>query len=91
MSLVRNLTEDEVRDGYTDKDGFHKGAKQILEFDVADPNVVDPTPEQHESAPWFTDSVELLLQTQNGIFSDIQKSLIFGYFTIFVVDVVCNT
>ena len=26
-------TEDEVRDGYTDKDGFHKGAKQILGFD----------------------------------------------------------
>ena len=36
MSLSRYLTEDEVRDGYTDKDGFHKGAKQILEFDVAD-------------------------------------------------------
>ena len=29
-------TEDEVRDGYTDKDGFHKGAKQILEFDKAE-------------------------------------------------------
>lgn len=36
MSLSRYLTEDEVRDGYTDKDGFHKGAKQILEFDIAD-------------------------------------------------------
>ena len=37
MALIRDLTEDEVRDGYTDKDGFHKGAKQILEFDIADP------------------------------------------------------
>lgn len=36
MSPTRFLTEDEVRDGYTDKDGFHKGAKQILEFDIAD-------------------------------------------------------
>lgn len=36
MALLRRLTEDEVREGYTDKDGFHKGAKQILEFDVAD-------------------------------------------------------
>ena len=34
MALVRDLTEDEVRDGYTDKDGFHNGAKQILEFDI---------------------------------------------------------
>lgn len=39
MSLVRNLTEDEVRDGYTDKDGFHNGAKQILEFDKAESEV----------------------------------------------------
>ena len=30
MPLVRDLSEDEVRDGYTDKDGFHNGAKQIL-------------------------------------------------------------
>ena len=36
MALVRTLTEDEVREGYTDNEGFHKGAKQILEFDVAD-------------------------------------------------------
>lgn len=33
MAKKRILTEDEVRDGYTDSDGFHKGAKQILEFD----------------------------------------------------------
>ena len=33
MALIRALTEDEVREGYTDDDGFHKGAKQILEFD----------------------------------------------------------
>ena len=36
MAPLRYLTEDEVRDGYTDRDGFHKGAKQILEFDIAD-------------------------------------------------------
>lgn len=39
MSLVRSLTEDEVRDGYTDGDGFHSGAKQILEFDKAEKKV----------------------------------------------------
>lgn len=43
MSLVRNLTEDEVRDGYTDKYGFHKGAKQILEFDKAESKVQQGT------------------------------------------------
>lgn len=43
MALVRNLTEDEVRDGYTDKDGFHKGAKQILEFDKAESDVQQGT------------------------------------------------
>ena len=30
MALVRVLTEDEVRDGYTDGAGFHKGAKEIV-------------------------------------------------------------
>ena len=43
MSLVRALTEDEVRDGYTDNDGFHKGAKQILEFDKPESNVQQGT------------------------------------------------
>lgn len=43
MSIVRNLTEDEVRDGYTDNDGFHKGAKQILEFDVPEQSVKQGT------------------------------------------------
>lgn len=43
MSLVRDLSEDEVRDGYTDKDGFHKGAKQILEFDKAENSVQQGT------------------------------------------------
>lgn len=43
MALIRDLTEDEVRDGYTDKDGFHKGAKQILEFDKAESNVQQGT------------------------------------------------
>ena len=37
------LTEDEVRDGYTDVDGFHKGAKQILEFDKPTKDVVQGT------------------------------------------------
>ena len=37
------LTEDEVRDGYTDVDGFHKGAKQILEFDIPTKDVVQGT------------------------------------------------
>ena len=32
MASIRILTEDEVRDGYTDNEGFHFGAKQILEF-----------------------------------------------------------
>lgn len=36
MSLIRSLTEDEVRDGFTDSKGFHNGAKQILEFDKAE-------------------------------------------------------
>lgn len=36
-------TEDEVRDGYTDKNGFHNGAKQILEFDQAEDNVQQGT------------------------------------------------
>ena len=43
MSLVRALTEDEVRDGYTDSDGFHKGAKQILEFDKPESKVQQGT------------------------------------------------
>lgn len=43
MALIRDLTEDEVRDGYTDKDGFHKGAKQILEFDKAESKVQQGT------------------------------------------------
>lgn len=43
MALVRVLTEDEVRDGYTDGFGFHKGAKQILEFDKAEMNVQQGT------------------------------------------------
>lgn len=43
MSLVRNLTEDEVRDGYVDKDGFHYGAKQILELDKAEKAVQQGT------------------------------------------------
>ena len=43
MALVRDLTEDEVRDGYSDKDGYHKGAKQILEFDKAESNVQQGT------------------------------------------------
>lgn len=43
MALVRVLTEDEVRDGYTDGHGFHKGAKQILEFDKAEMNVQQGT------------------------------------------------
>ncbi|MDD3417721.1 MAG: N-6 DNA methylase [Lachnospiraceae bacterium] len=43
MSLVRDLSEDEVRDGYTDKNGFHKGAKQILEFDKPENNVQQGT------------------------------------------------
>ena len=43
MPLVRDLSEDEVRDGYTDKDGFHNGAKQILEFDKAENKVQQGT------------------------------------------------
>ena len=43
MALVRVLTEDEVRDGYTDGAGFHKGAKQILEFDKAEMKVQQGT------------------------------------------------
>lgn len=37
------LTEDEVRDGYTYKDGFHDGAKQILQFDKPNKNVQQGT------------------------------------------------
>lgn len=40
---IAYLTEDEVRDGYTDKDGFHKGAKQILEFDKSEAEVKQGT------------------------------------------------
>lgn len=40
---MANLTEDEVRDGYTDKHGFHNGAKQILEFDKAEIDVQQGT------------------------------------------------
>lgn len=43
MSKVRTLTEDEVRDGYTDGDKFHKGAKQILGFDIPDKDVKQGT------------------------------------------------
>lgn len=43
MAFVKILTEDEVRDGYTDGTGFHKGAKQILEFDKAEKNVQQGT------------------------------------------------
>lgn len=43
MALIRNLTEDEVRDGYTDSHGFQKGAKQILEFDKAEAKVQQGT------------------------------------------------
>ena len=43
MSLVRALTEDEVRDGYTYNDVFYKGAKQILEFDKPESNVQQGT------------------------------------------------
>lgn len=43
MAIVRVLTEDEVRDGYTDGLGFHKGAKQILEFDKAETKVQQGT------------------------------------------------
>lgn len=43
MIFLKNLTEDEVRDGYTDEDGFHNGAKQILEFDKAEKNVQQGT------------------------------------------------
>ena len=43
MPLMRSLTEDEVRDGYTDGDGFHNGAKQILEFDKAEKDVQQGT------------------------------------------------
>lgn len=34
MTTVKLLTEDEVRDGYTDNKCFHKGAKQLLGFDI---------------------------------------------------------
>ena len=43
MSKSRNLTEDEVRDGYTDKEGFHNGAKQKLEFDKPEPSAIQGT------------------------------------------------
>ena len=43
MALVRDLTEDEVREGYTDSEGFHPGAKQILEFDKSENNVQQGT------------------------------------------------
>ena len=43
MSKVRTLTEDEVRDGYTDGNEFHKGAKQILGFDIPDKDVQQGT------------------------------------------------
>ena len=43
MAKVRTLTEDEVRDGYTDDKGFHKGAKQILGFDIPENNVQQGT------------------------------------------------
>lgn len=40
---MRNLTEDEVREGYTDNEVFHKGARQILKFDKAELNVQQGT------------------------------------------------
>lgn len=43
MSEVKTLTEDEVRDGYTDGNKFHKGAKQILGLDVPDENAQQGT------------------------------------------------
>lgn len=43
MATTRILSEDEVRDGYTDSKGFHNGAKQILEFDKAEANVQQGT------------------------------------------------
>lgn len=43
MSLIRPLTEDEIRDGYTDAEGFHKGARQILEFDKPENGVQQGT------------------------------------------------
>ncbi len=41
--MKTNLTEDEVRDGYTDDEGFHNGAKQILEFDKSEKDVTQGT------------------------------------------------
>lgn len=43
MADVKFLTEDEVRDGYTDDTGFHKGAKHFLEFDKAEKDVQQGT------------------------------------------------
>ena len=43
MSLTKVLTEDEVRDGYTDNNGFHNGAKQILEFHIPEQSVKQGT------------------------------------------------
>lgn len=43
MARVKSLTEDEVRDGYTDNKGFHRGAKQILGFDIPEPDIQQGT------------------------------------------------
>ena len=43
MTKIKELTEDEVRDGYTDSIGFHKGAKQILGFDQPEDDVQQGT------------------------------------------------
>lgn len=43
MAKIKTLTEDEVRDGYTDDKGFHNGAKQILGFDIPEHDVQQGT------------------------------------------------
>lgn len=43
MVKVKSLTEDEIRDGYTDNTGFHRGAKQILGFDIPEPDIQQGT------------------------------------------------
>ena len=43
MTEIKILTEDEVRDGYVDKEVFHEGAKQILGFDKPEKNVQQGT------------------------------------------------
>ncbi len=43
MANVRLLTEDEVREGYTDSEKFYKGAKQLLGFDIPESGVQQGT------------------------------------------------